>query len=99
MGFTGLNGQKVGSQIMIKPDSHTDGTAWYSFNTIDLPFYYFSPAALYYQPLRLLKDQKLMLNYRILHLAGEMDTLKLKNEFQRRNFKDYKDTEIIFLIS
>jgi type 1 glutamine amidotransferase len=86
MGFTGLNGQKVGSQIMIRPDSHTEGTAWYSFNTIDLPFYYFSPSALYYQPLRLLKDQELRLNYRILHLAGEMDTLKLRTEFQR-----YKD--------
>ena len=81
MGFTGLNGQQLGSQIMVSPDSQTDGNAWYSFNTKDLPFYYFSPAILYYKPLLLIKDQKLKLKYRVLHLLGEMETSKLENEF------------------
>jgi hypothetical protein len=83
MGFTGLNGQKVGSQIMADPDYQTDGNAWYSFNDKELPFYYFSPAVLYHQPMKLLKGQKLRLRYRILHLMGEMDASNLENEFRK----------------
>ena len=82
MGFTGLDGSKVGSQIIIHPDSHTEGEAWYSVNTEEFPFYYFSPAVLYYKPLILSKGEKLQLQYRINHFTGEMNRVELENENQ-----------------
>lgn len=83
MGFKGLDGKQVGSQIMIDPTTERDGAAWYSVNTNDLPFYYFSPAFLYKKPLVLLKDEKINLRYRILHLNGEMNYFILKEEFNK----------------
>jgi hypothetical protein len=86
MGFTGLDGNKVGSQIIIAPNSHVKGEAWYSVNTNDLPFYYFSPAILYYKPMLLLKGETLVLNYRISHFQGKVSQTELEKEFQ-----DYKN--------
>jgi len=86
MGFTGLNGKKVGSQIIISENSQRDGSGWYSVNTNDLPFYYFSPAYLYKKPLLLLKGEKLVLHYRINHFEGETNQAELENEFQ--NYKN-----------
>ena len=83
MGFTGSDGQKAGSLIMTGPDSQIDGTAWYSFNNSDIPFWYFSPAVLFYKPLKLVKGEKLRLIYRVLHLAGEVDYSFLDNEFKK----------------
>ncbi len=83
MGFTGLDGKQVGSQIMIDPHAIRDGAAWYSVNTDKLPFYYFSPAFLYHKPLVLLKDEKINLKYRILHLNGTMDNSRLNKEFNK----------------
>jgi type 1 glutamine amidotransferase len=83
MGFTGLDGEKVGSQIIIAPDSHTEGEAWYSVNTNDLPFYYFSPAILYSKSKLLLKNDKLVLKYRINHFGGKINKAELEQEFQK----------------
>lgn len=83
LGFKALDGKQVGSQIMINPDTRRDGAAWYSVNTDELPFYYFSPAFLYKKPLILLKGGRINLRYRILHLNGEMDNSKLKKEFNK----------------
>lgn len=87
MGFTGLDGEKIGSQILIHPNSQRKGAAWYSVNTNDLPFYYFSPAYLYKKPLVLLKGEKLILNYRINHFAGEMNQAALEKEFKKYTVK------------
>jgi type 1 glutamine amidotransferase len=81
MGFTGVDGQQVGSQIMINPDSRRTGSAWYSVNTEAEPFYYVSPAYLYKSPVTLKKGDTLTLNYRILHMQGETNFKLLNNEF------------------
>jgi len=83
MGFTGLDGNKVGSQIIISENTHRNGSTWYSVNTNDLPFYYFSPAYLYKKPLLLLKGEKLVLQYRINHFAEKTNHTELEKEFQK----------------
>jgi hypothetical protein len=83
MGFTGIDGSRVGSQIMVPPSSCRDGWAWYSANNEQLPFYYFSPAYLFYKPLVLKKGEQINLNYRILHLSGETGKQDLTNEYQK----------------
>ena len=89
MGFTGLDGKQVGSQIVNDPHSIRDGAAWYSVNTNELPFYYFSPAFLYKKPLVLSKGEKIHLKYRILHLNGTMDNSKLNKEFNKYKNESY----------
>ncbi|HSH18960.1 MAG TPA: DUF6807 family protein, partial [Draconibacterium sp.] len=83
MGFTGLDGNKVGTQIIISPQSHREEAAWYIANTDELPFYYFSPAYLFNEKHLLLKGEKLKLNYRINHFAGSVKLSKLEDEFQK----------------
>lgn len=83
MGFTGLDGKQVGSQIMIAPETRRDGAAWYSVNTPELPFYYFSPAYLYYKPLVLEKGEELHLKYRICHYGDEVSEEVLGNQYQK----------------
>ena len=82
MGFKGINGQQVGTQIMVDPGSQRTGSAWYSVNTETEPFYYFSPAYLYLNPLKLKKDAEISLNYRILHLPGEVNVKHLNGEYK-----------------
>jgi type 1 glutamine amidotransferase len=83
MGFTGIDGGKVGSQIMVPSEGRRNGWAWYSVNDGQLPFYYFSPAYLYHKPLILKKGEKIKLSYRILHLPGEVNADLLNEEFQK----------------
>jgi type 1 glutamine amidotransferase len=91
MGFRGLDGKQVGSQIMIAPNTRRDAAAWYSINDDDLPFYYLSAAIIYKKPLVLLKGERMKLNYRILHLNGAMNKSKLNKEFIRyQNELNYK---------
>lgn len=85
MGFTGLDRNKVGSQIIVNPNSKREEAAWYVTDTNDLPFYYISPAYLFEKSQLLLKGEKLVLNYRINHIAGEIT----KNELQKK-FQEYK---------
>lgn len=82
MGFTGQNGNRLGSQIMVSPDSQREGAAWYTISTEDLPFYYFSPAYLYYKPLVLKKGEELELKYRIDHISGVTSQEKLEHRFK-----------------
>jgi hypothetical protein len=83
MGFTGIDGQQIGSQIMADPQSQRVGSAWYSVNTEEAPFYYFSPAYLYFSPVTLKKGDCFSLNYRILHLTGEADANTLNREYKK----------------
>jgi len=83
MGFTGLDGKQAGSQIMVSPDSQREGAAWYTISTEDLPFYYFSPAHLYYKPLLLKKGEELVLKYRIDHISGLTSQEKLEHTFKK----------------
>ncbi len=61
MGFQGLDGNRVGSVIMISADTRREGEAWYSVVTPELPFYYFSPAYLYFKPRLLIKGERINL--------------------------------------
>ncbi len=83
MGFTGINGQQIGSQIMIAPESQRNGSACYSVNTEDQPFYYFSPAYLFKKPLVLLKGEKFVLNYRVNHISDVVEQSNLEKEFNQ----------------
>ncbi len=83
MGFTGIDGEKVGTQIMVAPNSRRDGWAWYQVDSEAQPFYYFSPAYLYFQPLTLKRGEIIQLNYRVLHLPGDVNRQLLSEEFQK----------------
>ena len=83
MGFTGLDGKQIGSQIIVHPSSKRKEAAWYVTDKADLPFYYYSPAYLFNKSLVLLKGEKLVLNYRINHFAGDADKSKLQKEYKR----------------
>jgi len=83
MGFTGLDGRLAGSQIMVAPDSQREGAAWYTISTEYMPFYYFSPAYLYYRPLALKKGEKIELKYRIDHIPGATNQEKLEHTFKK----------------
>lgn len=83
MGFQGLNGEPIGSAIMIADDSRREGEAWYTVITPEQPFYYFSPAYLYLKPQLLNKGEKINLKYRILHVSGDASFESLNQEFKK----------------
>ncbi len=83
MGFTGLDGKQAGSQIIVSPDTQREGAAWYTISTEDLPFYYFSPAHLYYKPMELKKGEQIELKYRIDHISGVTNQEKLEHTFKK----------------
>ncbi|WP_297090258.1 DUF6807 family protein [uncultured Draconibacterium sp.] len=82
MGVTGLDGKKVGAQIIIHPNSRRDEAAWYLTNSAELPFFYFSPAYLFEKPYSFSEGEKLVLNYRINHIAGAVSLERLEEEYQ-----------------
>ncbi len=83
MGFNGIDGTQAGSQIMVPPSSRRGGWAWYSVNSGLEPFYYISPAYLYFKPLTLKKNERFSLKYRILHLPGKVDKRELNETYRK----------------
>ena len=83
MGFKGLFGTRIGSAIFISDTSRREGEAWYLIDQPQQPFYYFSPACLYLKPLTLPQGTKLHLNYRVLHIAGDVTQEMLESEYQQ----------------
>lgn len=81
MGFTGIDGEQVGSQVLIAADSERDEAAWYVTKDEKFPFYYFGPAYLYYKPVGLHKGERLELKYRINHFSGEVSSDGLAKEY------------------
>jgi type 1 glutamine amidotransferase len=61
------NGQGSREQVIIfdHPDNPRYPSPWYCINDPSTPMYYFSPAILYKEPLKLKKDEILHLKYRI----------------------------------
>ena len=72
MGFKDLTGSPVGSAIFISDISRREGEAWYLIDQPDQPFFYLSPSCLYLKPLTLHREEEFHLNYRILHIAGDV---------------------------
>ena len=83
MGFKGLHGTRIGSATFISPSSKREGEAWYLIDQPQQPFYYYSPAYLYLKPLTLHREEELHLNYRILHIAGDVTSEMLESEYQQ----------------
>ena len=81
MGFTGIDGTRVGSQIIVNPVSKRKEAAWYITKN-DIPFYYISPAYLFYKPKSFRKGEEFTLKYRINHLGGEISKAALENKYQ-----------------
>ena len=48
-----------------------------------MPFYYFSPAHLYYKPLELKKGEQIELKYRIDHISGVTNQEELEHTFKK----------------
>jgi len=83
MGFKGFDGSRIGSAMFISNQSGRDGEAWYLIDEPELPFFYFSPAYLYLKPLTLHRGKEIHLNYRILHLEGDVTQEMLESEYQQ----------------
>ena len=88
MGFSGIDGKQIGSQIIVSPNSKRKEAAWYVTQDPNQPFFYFGPAYLFYKPFTLLKGEKLNLNYRVNHFEGEITQSQLEEEskkYQKQN--------------
>jgi type 1 glutamine amidotransferase len=83
MGFMGLHGTRIGSAIFISDIARREGEAWYLIDQPQQPFYYFSPAHLYLKPVMLHQEEVLQLNYRILHITGDVTKEMLESEYQQ----------------
>ncbi len=83
MGFDGPDGNRVGTAMYISDETRRDGEGWYLIRDESLPFYYFSPAILYLNPLNLKQGDRLHLAYRVMHLAGPATHAGLQAEFER----------------
>lgn len=82
MEFTGIDGQRTGTQVMIADGSQPEQTAWYLENSEKFPFYYFSPAPLFRQAIQLKKGEKLILDYRVNHYAKPKTKDDLEKEYK-----------------
>jgi hypothetical protein len=89
MGFSGIDGSRVGSAMFKSEQTKRDGEAWYLISDPDLPFHYFSPAYLYLEPHVLQKGEIIHLNYRVMHIAGPVSSKFLKSEYQQYISSDH----------
>ena len=81
MGFNTLSGKRAGICIFQHPEFSSKTSRWYTINNPEIPFYYFSPAALYEGSIMLLKGEKLNFKYRVWILPGEIKTAELKSKY------------------
>ena len=83
MSFTSITGMKAGVAMFQHPEFTTAATRWYYINDPFIPFFYFSPAALYDNNIVLKKGEILKLKYRIWILGkSDKETINsLYNEF------------------
>jgi hypothetical protein len=82
MGFRGIDGKRVGSAIVIADISKRAGEAWYIIEDHELPFWYFSPAYLYFKPLVLKKGESISLTYRVQHIEGNIAAGEMDNSYR-----------------
>ncbi len=81
MGFTSPAFEEVGLSIFRHPDFSTSSTSWYVSENPSIPFFYFSPSALYDHSYLLMPNQPLELKYRIWILAGDIDEKNLNDKY------------------
>ena len=80
MGFKGTDGKQTGSLMISPKENQNESQAWYIIDNNNLPFYYFSPAYIFYNPVTLKKGEKINLKYRVLHFEGEITRENLEAE-------------------
>lgn len=71
-GSKSLTGAQVGLLIMAHPHNAGHPPAWFVEDNPGHPFYYFSPAPLFYNPITLGPSDTLHLRYRVIVLSGEV---------------------------
>jgi len=71
MGFSTLTGDTAGICILQNPAFTTAQTSWYVINDPGIPFYYYSPAAIFDGKIMLKKGEQLQLKYRIWIIPGK----------------------------
>ena len=82
MGFTGTDGKRVGSMIMIDKETKGAGEAWYVTTNPNIPFYFINPAYVFLKPKTLLKGETLNMKYRVLHLEGDVSKEEMANRYK-----------------
>lgn len=82
MGFETEEGQKAGLAIFRNPDFTTNSTGWYITTSPNIPFYYYSPSALYKNSYLLKQNEELILKYRIWVLPGEVNENELTKKYE-----------------
>ena len=83
MGFTGTDGKRVGSLIMIDKETKGAGEAWYVTNNPNIPFYFINPAYVFLKPKTLHKGETLNMKYRVLHLEGTATKEELTKKYKK----------------
>lgn len=81
MGFNTLTGDTAGICILQNLKFTTTETSWYVINNPDIPFFYYSPAALFDGRIVLKKGDSLHLKYRVWILPGLCTREKLQEKF------------------
>lgn len=81
MGFANVVGEKVGMLVLTDPKVTTSSTSWYVIRDPQIPFYYYSPAALFDHSIVLKKGEKLQLKYRIWILPGLISRADLQEKY------------------
>ena len=71
-GFESLTGKRVGIKIEQDPQFRSPASSWYTINEPLVPFYYFSPAVIFDNPVILKKGATWRLLYRIQMIDGEV---------------------------
>jgi hypothetical protein len=81
MGFSTLTGETAGMCIFQNLKFSTPNTSWYVINNPDIPFFYYSPAALYYGKIILKKGDIMHLKYRTWIVPGKMTKEELQKKY------------------
>jgi hypothetical protein len=82
MGFSSLTGDKAGVSMFQHPDFTTPFTRWYYLSDPVIPFYFFSPAAIYDKNITIQKGDSLTLKYRV-WISDESSEAMLESKYQQ----------------
>ena len=82
MGFNTLTGDQAGISMFQHPDYTTPYTRWYYAKDPSIPFFFFTPAAIYDKNIRLKKGESLTLKYRV-WILGETSKEMLDAKYQQ----------------
>ena len=81
MGVNTLTGEKAGICMFQNLKFTTPTTSWYVINNPEIPFFYYSPAALFDGRIVLKKGEYLKLKYRIWVIPGKINTEEIESKY------------------